>query len=156
MRRVTGETPVLISGPPLYVSTGERRSRPLATGLRGAPTGGQDFRLTPQRKDARRRSIAGSVLPAEIKVEPKPLPVGLMLTDLTRVPLQPHIVLRSQSIRNPCHDMVSNMLAIIPVSMPYNTATMAQPACCAWPDVLYVLQVGRTPRPCSPIRPETG
>jgi hypothetical protein len=54
-----------------------------------------------KRRQARIRRIAVSVLPAEIRIGPKPLPVGLMLIGRNRLPLKPHIVLRPQFIRNP-------------------------------------------------------
>jgi hypothetical protein len=75
-------------------------------------------------------------------------------SDATRS--QARVVLRPQFIRNPDHDMTSNMLATIPIGRIYNTATMARPACLAWPDVLDVYKPGRTRCACSPVRPKTG
>jgi hypothetical protein len=42
-----------------------------------------------------------------------------------------HVVLRPQFIRNPDHDMISNMLATIPIGRIYNTVAIVQSACLA-------------------------
>ena len=55
------------------------------------------------------RRIAMPVLPAEIKVEQEPSPVERMLPAWHPAPLQPCVLLRLQSLRNPYHGTLSKL-----------------------------------------------